>query len=506
MLHKYGLRLFVGGFGLSVILLMILAVITTRQFVAFNAHMQWVSHTKDVLRAFEDVEAGLRDSVLAGREFLTTGRPEARRDFDAGTVHYVQAMNRVRDLTADNEVQQKNIDELSPALAGRIALWREQMEQRGQPGMDLARAMRQVTLGDLHKQLLKLKYAEHDMLSERIGTSIAGAGASERLVIIGSGMVLFMLLIAFVSMWLQFTQRLKVETALQQANAELESRVKQRTEELAFANELLRQEIGDHLVAQRQISELNMSLEARVAERTQQLAAANKELESFSYSVSHDLRTPLRAIAGYSRMLKERMKDRMDDEDLRLIGVIVDSGQKMGNLIDDLLTFSRLGRTPLNKTRIDMTQLVTEVLHDLQQEHDRVQLQVVIEPLPFAAGDRTLLKQVWVNLLSNAIKFSAGQAEPHIEVRGRETDSATEYEVSDNGAGFDMRYVEKLFGVFQRLHQVDEFPGTGVGLAIVHRVIARHGGTVMAEGEIDKGACFRFILPKEKIVERVYAG
>jgi len=236
-------------------------------------------------------------------------------------------------------------------------------------------------------------------------------------------------------------------------------------------------------------------LEQRVRERTAQLEAANRELEAFSYSVSHDLRAPLRAIDGFSRIVQEDYAGKLDDEGGRLLGVIRDNSQKMAQLIDDLLEYSRLGRKPLSTDSIDMKRLVEEVFGELQASGGKPH-RLVLAALPRARGDATLVKQAWTNLLANAIKFSGKRREPVIEVSGHENGVECVYCVKDNGAGFDMRYHEKLFKVFQRLHREEEFDGTGVGLAIVQRVVLRHGGRVWAEGKVDEGAAFYFSLPK----------
>lgn len=241
---------------------------------------------------------------------------------------------------------------------------------------------------------------------------------------------------------------------------------------------------------------VKVELERRVAERTAELEAVNKELESFSYSVSHDLRAPLRAVDGFSRMLEEDYSGKLDDEGRRLLNVIRDSGRKMGQLIDDLLTFSRLGKKLIAASGIDMMEQARAVFGELADGDDRIRLE--LGPLPAAWGDPALVRQVWLNLLSNAIKFSAQRPAPLVTVTGRVDATGNIYCVKDNGAGFDMRYYDKLFGVFQRLHSPEEFPGTGVGLAIVQRVVARHGGRVWAEGKEGEGAAFYFALPGGK--------
>jgi signal transduction histidine kinase len=249
-----------------------------------------------------------------------------------------------------------------------------------------------------------------------------------------------------------------------------------------------------------QVSRSHQSLEAQVAQRTKALEATNAELESFSYSVSHDLRAPLRAIHGFARILLEDHNAKLDPEAQRLLGVIDQNTRRMGQLIDDLLAFSRLGRTDLATGPVDMKALAQLVADEVQRgEADRNgSLEITIDPLPPARGDRGLLRQVMSNLLQNAAKFTRGSPSARIEVGSRPDHGQTVYFVKDNGAGFDARYSDKLFGVFQRLHSTEQFDGTGVGLAIVKRIVQRHGGRVWAEGAVHQGATFYFTLPGEE--------
>ncbi len=247
--------------------------------------------------------------------------------------------------------------------------------------------------------------------------------------------------------------------------------------------------------AEAEIVALNAHLETRVLERTAQLEAANRELEAFSYSVSHDLRAPLRAVDGYARILEEDYRDRLDAEGRRVLGVVRGEAQRMGILIDELLAFSRLGRRELRRQKLDMRALAREVFDELQLAEPGRPVELRLGDLPITVADPVLLRQVWANLIGNAFKYTRGREPARIEVSGSVEGDCAHYSVSDNGVGFAMAHADKLFGVFQRLHGEDEFEGHGVGLALVQRIVHRHGGRVSARAEVGVGAHFQFTLP-----------
>lgn len=250
--------------------------------------------------------------------------------------------------------------------------------------------------------------------------------------------------------------------------------------------------LGERIEKVRILNEMNENLKRE----SEKLEDANKELEAFAYSVSHDLRVPLRAIDGFSRIVVEDYEDKLDDEGKRLLNIIRENTKKMSQLIDDILLLSRAGRHEMRISSIDMESLVMNIFEELKPSIEDRDVQLEIKSLPPAYGDRTLINQVLTNLISNSIKFTRIREKGIIEVGSKEEKNENVYYVKDNGAGFDMKYVNKLFGLFQRLHGADEFEGTGVGLSIVQRIIRRHGGRVWGEGKVNEGATIYFTLPK----------
>jgi len=302
---------------------------------------------------------------------------------------------------------------------------------------------------------------------------------------------------------------------LLRSNAELKQRLVERTierddvareeavAELSRTNAELKKRLAGRTIERDTVARVEAAAELRrtdAAEEQSRLHAAelealNTELESFSYSVSHDLRSPVRAVLGYSRALEEDYGAVLDDEGRRLLSVVYLEATRMGHLIDDLLAFSQLGRQPIVRALVDMASLIDEVVIEQTALAGHAPSVFHVDPLPAVYGDRALLRQVWTNLVSNALKYSSKSAEPRLSIWATAEAVRIVYNVRDNGVGFEMAYASKLFGVFQRLHRSEDFAGTGVGLAIAHRVVQRHGGTIWAEAELGSGATFSFALP-----------
>jgi K+-sensing histidine kinase KdpD len=269
--------------------------------------------------------------------------------------------------------------------------------------------------------------------------------------------------------------------------------VRRRIEsDLRAARDHLQVEVEQRKRREDEIRKLNNEL----AKRARDLETSNNELESFAYSVSHDLRAPLRHVVGYSELLQKQASTSLDEKSRRFMQTILESSKRMGNLIDDLLAFSRIGRAETRNTLVSLDQLVKEVVAEVGPDTGGRDIVWKIHPLPVCYGDRSMLKLVIGNLLANAVKFTRMRAPAEIEIGCVDREDEVEVFVRDNGAGFEMQYVDKLFGVFQRLHLPEEFEGTGIGLATVRRIIHRHGGEVRAEGSVDQGATFYFSLPK----------
>ena len=443
------------GLGSALFLLVLISFVTFNSVDQFENSSKLVQHTYLVSKQINHVALIVKYAESAERGYLITSDESFLQEHHDVVMLLPDEIKKLRYLTQDNPEQRELIDIFEELVDTRMRVLRlgiDMLADRSKIGSD---EIIRLVGGDGKQAMQQLRghadymiAVEDKLLGER-ARSVEAKAASTKLWILFGNLVAIALLLS--ALWLILLE------------------VKQRK------------------VAQR-------SIEKAAA----QLELTNKELESFSYSVSHDLRSPLRAIDGYSRMFEEDFADRLDDEGRRLLSVIRVSSKKMGQLIDDLLAFSRMGRKPVNAAKVDMNALVDEVWSDVCTS-SRTVLHLKKANLPVAWGDRALLRQVLINLLANAVKYSSKKSEQLIEVTARQSVHETVYSVRDNGVGFDMRFYNKLFGVFQRLHTENEFPGTGVGLAIAQRVIVRHGGRIWAESKPDEYTIFNFSLPKEVV-------
>jgi PAS domain S-box-containing protein len=311
---------------------------------------------------------------------------------------------------------------------------------------------------------------------------------------------------------IDITDRMKSEKALEERTKELQNELEvRRLTEIELQNSLkelelskiatlklledVKTEMEYRRQAEEELNKLNKDLENKVKERTVQLEAVNKELESFAYSVSHDLRAPLRAIDGFSKFVLDDYGSKLDPEGKRLLSLIHSNTKKMDQLITDILALSRVTRSEHNVSEVDMEKMAISMYNECVPPESRKKLTFIIDPMPVTHGDPTYLKLVWTNLISNAIKFSSKKSKPRINLGGYTEKGFNIYFVKDNGAGFNPDYTHKLYGVFQRLHKTEEFEGTGIGLAIIRTIILRHGGQVWAEGKEGEGATFYFSIP-----------
>lgn len=473
-----------------------------RSIGLFEGHVRSVAQTQDIVLANQDLLSLIKDGVIAQRGYAITGEPRYLEPYQAALRTRNERLDALRALIPPtNEEQSKRLAEIEVLVANAIKTIDASIELRTQ-GVD-ARAAQQVVLIDTGKLLLDraravardIRSAANENLMNRLQDTQQTGKNTRVLLVVTDVIAIALLLIAFGLLRRELGRRERAEFALQQVNDALESRILTRTQQLERANSDLALKMAEHSQARLEIVDLNAALERRVAERTTELALANQGLERFTYSVSHDLRTPLRAVIGFTRTLEREYGASLDSEGNRLIGVILHSGQRMDKLIEDLLTYSRLRRLPVQAVDLNMNALAAEAGQDVQAASGRA-IRMKVGDLPAAFADRSLIGEVWTNLLSNAVKFSSNADHPYVEVGGFAEGDWCTYWVRDNGAGFNMKYYDRLFGVFERLHDAEQFPGSGVGLAIVRSAIDKHQGRVWGESKVDEGATFYFTLPR----------
>jgi signal transduction histidine kinase len=486
------------AFGLAFIALFAVGVVSYRDSRSEAETQKWVVHTYTVIETIDELNGNLAEAESSRRGFVLTEDWKFLRSYMDARDGIRKAFLELQSLTADNPSQQKRWDEFEPVLEQRITLFQLLIDREMQAPADSALQVETAEQGRLLTDQLRgiLSDAKRDeglLLAQRTGAVEASAKLAGWFAVLGYAFGMLLIVIALFITRREMAERERTQLELQAAKAGLEIRVQSRTEELRIANEILRAEVEERGRAERKIHELNVDLERRVNERTQELTRTNKELESFSYSVAHDLRAPLRHIDGFARPLMETYALEIPERQHYLDRILA-AVKHMGHLVDNLLNLARIGRTQIVRERVNLGDLAQRAIADFSAETERRGVEWQVEALPEVDGDPGLLGLVFSNLLSNAAKFTRNSKHPEIQVGAQSRNGQTSIFVRDNGVGFDTRYADKLFGVFQRLHREEDFEGTGVGLATVQRIIHRHGGEVWAESELGKGATFYFTL------------
>ena len=433
-------------------LLVSLGVLSYRNLQRQAFAADWVAHTYQVAAAVQKVFSSVQDAESSQRAFIVSGTEAYLDPYNRAIRDLPGQLDTVSLLVSDNPRQIAQLKALRTDIDEKLLLVRLRIAQRHQLG---TAALDPKYLNGTGVQKMEKVRADADLmiaeenslLQERLRVLDTVRSRSEILQLVGGLTSLVLLTAAFVGLVKQTLRTNRAEQDAQRSNA--------------------------------------------------QLRDANNELRAFSYSVAHDLRTPLRAIGGFAQVIVEDHAARLDPEGLRALGRITGNAKMMAQLIDDLLALSKITYQPLHSSKIDMTELVRGAYRDLMEMQDGRVVECEITTLPPASGDASLLRQVWINLIGNALKFTRQQAHPRIEIGGNVAGPEfASYYIRDNGAGFDMQYADKLFGAFQRLHRPADFEGTGIGLALVQRIVHRHGGTIWGEGKENDGAFFAFTLPE----------
>lgn len=425
---------------------------------------QLVLHTEQVISQAENLLSLSKDIETASRGYVITSDSSFLEPLFSAEKTLFSSIHRLKELTSDNASQQNRVHLLENYIKKRLQLAIHSIDVKNNSGLSSAIEFTSGKSGKrytdkIRQVVLKIQGEEKLLLKirqESYNSSIRSLDSLKHMMLVLISVLLLMFLIAVGLALFEKKEKAK------------------RAEELKITNK-----------------ELHFQEDQKIIQEE-----ANKELEAFSYSVSHDLRAPLRHISGYVDLLLKNNKSQLDESGQRYLSTISESSKEMGNLIDALLSFSRLSRSEILKTEINTRNMIDRILKSFQNEIEKRAIKIVIHYLPDCLGNENLMNQVWLNLISNAVKYTRHQKNAIIEIGAENSSTETIYFIKDNGAGFDMKYANKLFGVFQRLHKTSEFEGIGIGLANINRIVVRHKGTCRAEGKVGFGATFYFSLPK----------
>jgi len=463
MKNHFQVKLIV-GFSLMLSIIIFIFYYIEKENKNYIKSVEWLEHTKEVLFETEQTFTLIQEIELGTRGYIIGKDEKFLKPYRDALPFIKNRLVKLKELTKDNAQQQERMDSLNSLISKLVADSKSQIKLV--ENNDFAKANSAIGNGfrimnNIREVVAFIQKNENELYSIRKIRNQQYISSSLKTIYMLEFFVSVILIVVLFIIQRYLKERKKAEN---------------------------------------DIKKLNDELEQKVIERTEKLDNVNKELNSFTYSVSHDLRAPLRAIEGFGNMLVKNYGDKLDAEANRLMQVVMNNAKKMAQLIDDLLAFSRLGQLELVKINLDMNSVVQNVVTELKSLLENKEIKIEIEKLPNAFGDLGMIKQVLINLISNAIKYSSKKEKAIIQISSYIDGNNNVYVIKDNGAGFDMTYYEKLFGVFQRLHKANEFEGTGVGLSIVQRIVTKHKGKVWAEGIVGEGATFYFSLPREKVI------
>jgi signal transduction histidine kinase len=487
--------------GISLLLLLFVAFGQAYRSVKRADQMNfWEEHTHEVLQEMESLRlsrAAMRDNFLA---FWETSDPRFQTAFDARRQHLEETLKRLRALTSDNPGQERLLDRLNSALSDETHVLENAMHEYTGNGarkraLSQAFALAIPTAENTQRMIDQIEATESGLYEARSMAVAQSAHLALGILLFTGLLTVVILVTAGHLVQREIMKRAKVEVGLRRAQEILGVRIGEQRSELDHVVEDLHAQIHARNSAEQELQRLNEELETRVETRTAELQELNRELEAFTYSVSHDLRAPLRHMDGFSKILQQEFGQQLPDEAQHYLNRIRSAATHMSALVEDLLHLSRIGRQPPRRQLTSLRALAEQAREEVEPETQGREIAWKIGPLPDVEADPVLLRQVFVNLFSNAVKFTRKTPHAVIEVKASRQNGKVHVFVRDNGAGFDPRYADKLFGVFQRLHRQDEYEGTGIGLATIQRIIHKHGGRVWAESELGHGATFQFTLP-----------
>jgi len=478
-----------GGLGLALAILILLGGITYRDMAAARAAAQEVDHTYTVLEKLDEVFSALKDAEAGQRGYVITGKKEYLDPYYKATRKFDRKLSDLHDLTRDNPRQQKTINGIELVMRGKMAALGKLIAIRGSKGHLAAVRLAETGSGekfmdDIRTKVTEARDEETRLLKERFAARGLAAHHLGGAILTGGLLSLALLLTVFYFLKSESIRRLKAEEELRRHQEGLENLVDERTRDLAVANTHLKEEIA-----------MREKAEHTVRKTMEDLARSNRELDQFASIASHDLQSPLRAVAGFVELLKERYGGKLDERADEYITRAVSGTKRMSVLIHDLYVYSRIGTKEKQFSRVKMGALLEGAVDNLKEIIDENEAVITHGTLPEVEGDDTQLIQLFQNLISNAIKFRKKDVPPVIQISAERKEDKWVFCVHDNGIGIEPLYYERIFVIFQRLHTKEEYPGTGLGLALCRKIVERHGGRIWIESRPGEGSDFYFTMP-----------